>query len=37
MPSLTIENYVKAIYLLATRGDGDAVATGQIANCCPAR
>jgi DtxR family Mn-dependent transcriptional regulator len=32
MPSLTIENYVKAIYLLATQGDGGAVATGQIAN-----
>lgn len=31
MPSLTIENYVKAIYLLATQGDGGAVATGQIA------
>jgi DtxR family Mn-dependent transcriptional regulator len=32
MPSLTIENYVKAIYLLSTQGDGGAVATGQIAN-----
>jgi DtxR family transcriptional regulator, Mn-dependent transcriptional regulator len=32
MPSLTIENYVKTIYLLATRGDGVTVATGQIAN-----
>jgi DtxR family Mn-dependent transcriptional regulator len=31
MPSLTIENYVKAIYLLATQGDGGAVATGRIA------
>jgi DtxR family transcriptional regulator, Mn-dependent transcriptional regulator len=31
MPSLTIENYVKAIYLLATQGDGADVATGQIA------
>jgi DtxR family transcriptional regulator, Mn-dependent transcriptional regulator len=31
MPSLTIENYVKAIYLLATHGDGADVATGQIA------
>jgi DtxR family Mn-dependent transcriptional regulator len=31
MPSLTIENYVKAIYLLAGQGDAKAVATGQIA------
>jgi DtxR family transcriptional regulator, Mn-dependent transcriptional regulator len=32
MPSLTIENYVKTIYLLATQESGAAVATGQIAN-----
>jgi DtxR family Mn-dependent transcriptional regulator len=31
MPSLTVENYVKTIYLLAQRADGGAVATGQIA------
>jgi DtxR family Mn-dependent transcriptional regulator len=31
MASLTIENYVKAIYQLALEGDGAAVATGQIA------
>jgi DtxR family Mn-dependent transcriptional regulator len=31
MPSLTIENYVKAIYQLAQESDGSAVATGQIA------
>lgn len=31
MPSLTVENYVKAIYQLAQRGEGPAVATGQIA------
>ncbi len=31
MPSLTVENYVKAIYLLAQQADGGAVATGQIA------
>lgn len=31
MPSLTIENYVKTIYLLATEGKAEAVATGQIA------
>jgi DtxR family transcriptional regulator, Mn-dependent transcriptional regulator len=31
MPSLTVENYVKAIYQLAQQADGGAVATGQIA------
>ena len=32
MPSLTVENYLKAIYLIATRhADGEAVATGEIA------
>ncbi len=31
MPSLTVENYVKTIYLLAQQADGGAVATGQIA------
>jgi DtxR family Mn-dependent transcriptional regulator len=31
MPSLTVENYVKTIYLLAQDVDGGAVATGQIA------
>jgi DtxR family Mn-dependent transcriptional regulator len=31
MPSLTVENYVKAIYQLAHEADGGAVATGQIA------
>jgi DtxR family Mn-dependent transcriptional regulator len=31
MPSLTIENYIKTIYLLAQQADGGAVATGQIA------
>jgi DtxR family Mn-dependent transcriptional regulator len=31
MPSLTVENYVKAIYQLAHDVDGGAVATGQIA------
>src|SRR5919201_1835144 len=31
MPSLTIENYVKTIYLLAQDAGGGAVATGQIA------
>jgi DtxR family Mn-dependent transcriptional regulator len=31
MPSLTVENYVKAIYQLAHNADGGAVATGQIA------
>ncbi len=31
MPSLTIENYVKAIYQLAEPVETDAVATGQIA------
>jgi DtxR family Mn-dependent transcriptional regulator len=30
MPSLTVENYVKAIYQLALTSDGGAVATGQI-------
>jgi DtxR family transcriptional regulator, Mn-dependent transcriptional regulator len=32
MPSLTVENYVKTIYLLAQNSDGGAVATGEIAN-----
>ena len=31
MPSLTVENYVKAIYQLAQRGETPAVATGRIA------
>lgn len=31
MASLTVENYVKAIYQLAQRGEESAVATGQIA------
>jgi DtxR family transcriptional regulator, Mn-dependent transcriptional regulator len=31
MPSLTVENYTKTIYLLAQQADGGAVATGQIA------
>ena len=32
MPSLTVENYVKAIYLIAARGRADvAVATGELA------
>ena len=32
MPSLTVENYVKTIYLIASRGHpGEAVATGEIA------
>ena len=32
MPSLTVENYLKAIYLLAgRRPDGQAVATGELA------
>jgi DtxR family Mn-dependent transcriptional regulator len=31
MPSLTVENYVKAIYQLAQSAEGGAVATGQIA------
>src|SRR3972149_1144480 len=31
MPSLTVENYVKAIYQLAQQGNVPAVATGQIA------
>lgn len=31
MPSLTVENYVKAIYQLAHDADAGAVATGQIA------
>ncbi|HEX3602136.1 MAG TPA: metal-dependent transcriptional regulator [Lacipirellulaceae bacterium] len=30
MPSLTVENYVKAIYQLAHAAEGGAVATGQI-------
>jgi DtxR family Mn-dependent transcriptional regulator len=32
MPSLTVENYAKAIYQLAQQAGSDAVATGQIAN-----
>src|SRR4029079_13998827 len=31
MPSLTVENYAKAIYQLAQAADAGAVATGQIA------
>jgi DtxR family Mn-dependent transcriptional regulator len=31
MPSLTVENYAKAIYQLAQQSGADAVATGQIA------
>ena len=31
MPSLTVENYAKAIYQLAQQSDHAAVATGQIA------
>jgi DtxR family Mn-dependent transcriptional regulator len=32
LPSLTVENYVKTIYLIATRGRaGDAVSTGELA------
>jgi DtxR family transcriptional regulator, Mn-dependent transcriptional regulator len=31
MPSLTVENYAKTIYLLAQAADTEAVATGQIA------
>jgi DtxR family transcriptional regulator, Mn-dependent transcriptional regulator len=31
MPSLTVENYVKTIYLLAQRSGGSEVATGHIA------
>lgn len=31
MPSLTVENYAKAIYQLAQQTGSDAVATGQIA------
>ena len=32
MPSLTVENYLKAIYLIASRrAEGEAVATGEIA------
>jgi DtxR family transcriptional regulator, Mn-dependent transcriptional regulator len=32
VPSLTVENYVKTIYLIAARsGGGDAVATGELA------
>jgi DtxR family Mn-dependent transcriptional regulator len=31
MPSLTVENYVKSIYLLAQQAQGSEVATGQIA------
>lgn len=33
MPSLTVENYLKAIYLIAgRRPEGDAVATGELAS-----
>ena len=32
MPSLTVENYVKAIYQLADQSASEAVATGQIAS-----
>jgi DtxR family transcriptional regulator, Mn-dependent transcriptional regulator len=32
MPSLTVENYAKAIYQLGQQSGSDAVATGQIAN-----
>lgn len=32
MPSLTVENYAKAIYQLAQQTKSDAVATGQIAS-----
>lgn len=33
MPSLTVENYVKSIYLIATRDDRrEAVATGELAS-----
>ncbi len=32
MPSLTVENYIKAIYLIASRrGEAEAVATGELA------
>jgi Mn-dependent DtxR family transcriptional regulator len=31
MPSLTVENYMKTIYLLAQQAEGGAVPTGQIA------
>ena len=32
VPSLTVENYLKAIYLIASRrGEADAVATGELA------
>jgi len=32
VPSLTVENYLKSIYLIASRrDDGHAVATGEIA------
>lgn len=31
MPSLTVENYIKSIYQIATRQERGAVATGQIA------
>lgn len=33
MPSLTVENYLKAIYLIASRrGEAEAVATGELAS-----
>ena len=32
MPSLTIENYTKAIYLLTSQGDRDSASTGALAN-----
>lgn len=32
MPSLTVENYVKAIYQISAQQDGQAAATGQIAD-----
>lgn len=31
MPSLTVENYVKAIYLIGAANDGQPAATGQVA------
>ena len=32
MPSLTIENYTKAIYLLTSQGDRDSASTGALAS-----
>ena len=32
MPSLTVENYVKTIYLIAARGGGRAAGTGELAH-----